>query len=50
MSLDKVLLGYSPLSDTIYMYRYGKQRNIALDKRNAEADVMAVLVEHYSLR
>lgn len=46
MDLSKVKLGYSPLSDSIYLYRHGKNPNMALDKRPAEADVMAVLVEH----
>ena len=46
MDLNKVKLGYAPLSDRIYLYRHGKDPNVALDKREAEADVMAVLVEH----
>jgi hypothetical protein len=46
MDLKKVKLGYSPLSDSIYLYRHGKDPNLAIDKRDAEADVMAVLVEH----
>jgi len=44
--LDNIKLGYSPLSDSIYMYRHGKDPGLALDKREAEADVMAVLVQH----
>lgn len=46
MELDKVKLGHSPLTDTIFLYRHGKDPALALDKREAEADVMAVLVEH----
>jgi len=46
MNLNKIKLGYSPLSDNIYLYRHGKDQNLALDKREAEADVMAVIVEH----
>lgn len=46
MNLDKVKLGYSLLTDTIFMYRHGKDEALALDKREAEHDVMAVLVEH----
>ena len=46
MDLNKVKLGYAPLSDRIYLYRHGKNPNVALDKREAEADVMTVLVEH----
>lgn len=46
MRLDKVKLGHSPLTDTIFLYRHGKDPALALDKREAEADVMAVLVAH----
>ena len=46
MDLNKVKLGYTPLSDSIYLYLHGKNPHVALDKREAEADVMAVLVEH----
>jgi len=44
--LDKIKLGHSPLTDSIYMYRHGKDSRAALEKREAEHDVMAVLVEH----
>lgn len=47
MSLDNIKLGYTPLTDSIYMYRHGKKdKNVALEKREAEFDVMKVLVEH----
>ena len=46
IDLNKVKLGHSPLTDTIFLYRHGKDPRAALDKRDAEADVMAVLVEH----
>lgn len=46
MNLDNVKLGHSPLTDTIFLYRHGKDSGLALDKRPAEADVMAVLVDH----
>lgn len=44
--LDKIKLVHSPLTDTIFLYRHGKDVALALDKREAEADVMAVLVAH----
>lgn len=44
--LDKIKLGHSPLSDTIYLYRHGEDPRVALERREAEADVMKVLVEH----
>lgn len=46
MDLSKVKLGHSPLTDSIFLYRHGKDVALALDKREAEADVMAVLVAH----
>ena len=46
MNLKNVKLGHSPLTDTIFLYRHGKDHAFALDKREAEADVMAVVVEH----
>jgi hypothetical protein len=46
MKLDKIKLGYSPLTDTIFLYRHGKDEALALDKREAEPDVMAVLIMH----
>ena len=45
-TLSNIKLAHSPLTDTIFMYRHGKDVGLALDKRDAEADVMAVLVEH----
>ena len=46
MNLKNVKLGHSPLTDTIFLYRHGKDPALALDKREAEVDVIAVLVEH----
>ena len=46
MDLSKIKLGHSPLTDTIFLYRHGKDVGLALDKREAEADVMSVLVAH----
>lgn len=44
--LGKIKLGHSPLTDTIFLYRHGKNPEVALDKRDAEADVMSVLIDH----
>lgn len=46
IDLNKIKLGHSPLTDTIFLYRHGKDSALALDKREAEADVMAVLIDH----
>ena len=46
MDLTKVKLRHSPLTDTIFLCRFGSNRRLALDKREAEADVFAVLVAH----
>lgn len=44
--LDKIKLTHSPLTDSIYLYRHGKDPALALEKRDAEADVFSVLVDH----
>ena len=44
--MKNIRLAHSPLTDTIFLYRHGKDPGLALDKREAEADVMAVLVAH----
>ena len=44
--LDKVTLGHSPLTDGIYLYRHGKDHRVALERREAEAEVVSVLVQH----
>lgn len=44
--LFNIQLRHSQLSDKIYLCRFGKDPHLALDKREAEHDVMAVLVEH----
>lgn len=46
LGLKNIKLGYSPLSDSIVLYRHGKDRTLALDKRDAEAEVMSVLVQY----
>lgn len=46
MNLDKIKIGYSPLDDSLYLYRHGKDPQIALDKRPAERDVFSALIEH----
>lgn len=45
-ALSKIKLAHSPLTDTIFLYRHGKDEALALEKREAEADVMTVLVAH----
>jgi hypothetical protein len=49
MVIDKICLGFSNLTGgdgKIYLYRYGKDKNLALEKREAEKDVFAVLIEY----
>jgi len=46
MELHSIKLGHSPLTDTIFLYRHGKDPDLALDKREAESDVMSVLIAH----
>lgn len=43
--LEKIKIGYSPLSRELYLYRHGKDKRLALSKRPCEHDVMAGIVE-----
>jgi len=45
-TINNVKLGHCPLTDTIMLYRHGKDPRLALDIREAESDVMEVLVAH----
>lgn len=45
LDLGKVKIGYSPLSSTIHLFRHGKDERVALDKRDAIADVQAALIQ-----
>ena len=42
--LNKMKIGHSPLDDTIYLFRHGVDETEALDKRDAEADVMSAVI------
>ncbi len=46
MSLDNVGIVHSKLINKIYLYRQGKNPHIVLEKREAESDVMAALIDH----
>lgn len=46
MSLEKVRIAHSPLTDSLYIYRHGKDAGIALEKKDCEAMLFAALVEH----
>jgi hypothetical protein len=41
----KAKLSYSPLSDTIYIYRHGKDPALALEKVNAMGNFLFVLTQ-----
>jgi hypothetical protein len=46
VSLKNIKLGVSPLTNEIMLYRHGKDPRVALERREAEADVMIALVNH----
>jgi len=46
MKLENIKIGHSPLTDSIFLYRHGRDAGIALEKRDAEADVVSALVSH----
>tara|TARA_Y100000310_G_C20642762_1_gene794887 strand:+ start:1444 stop:1665 length:222 start_codon:yes stop_codon:yes gene_type:complete len=46
MALDKIKLAHSPLTGRLMMYRHGKDERVALEKRDAEKDIMCALVDY----
>lgn len=46
MDLSKIKLGVSPLTGNMSIYQYGEDPNESLDKRDAERDVFACVVEN----
>ena len=46
MNLDKIGVRHSPLSDSLYLCRFGKDSCVALDKRNIEPEVMEAITNH----
>jgi len=43
--LDRVRVAHSPLSNSIYLARFGADPQVALDKRDAEAEVVTAVIE-----
>jgi hypothetical protein len=46
IDLNKIKLGYSALSKEIMLFRHGKDKDMALDKRVATKDVHAAIIEY----
>lgn len=46
IDLSKIKIGHSLLTNSLYIYRHGKDPQLALDKREAQPDVMAAVVEY----
>lgn len=44
--LNKISIGASPLTGSIYLFRHGKDKNVALEHRDAEAELFATLIQH----
>lgn len=49
MIVDKIRVGYSPLSEQLFIYRYGKDREVALEKREATGEIMAVIIQYIGI-
>ncbi len=49
MDLKKIGVRHSPLTDSIYLCRFGKDPHVALDKRNIEPEVMEAITNHMML-
>jgi hypothetical protein len=46
MSLENIKIGHSPLTDSLFIYRHGKDPRLALDKREAKRDVLTAVIEY----
>lgn len=46
MDMNKIKIGFSPLTESLFIYRHGKDETVALDKREAQADVMTAVVQY----
>lgn len=44
--MKNIKIAHNPLTNKIYLYRHGKDPTVALDKRDAEADVFIALIGH----
>lgn len=44
--IENIKIGVSALDATVYLYRHGKNPNLALEQRAANADLFAALVTH----
>jgi hypothetical protein len=46
IDLNKLKVGFSSLSKSIYLYRMGKDPIVSLDKRKATPEVIAAVIEY----
>lgn len=46
MDMNKITVGASPLTGRLYIYRMGTKKHIALDKREAEPEIITAFVDH----
>ena len=44
LDLNKIKIGHSSLTDTLFIYRHGVDKKNVLDKREAEADVFSAII------
>ena len=46
MDMKNITVGASPLTGKLYIYRMGAEEHIALDKREAEPEIITAFVDH----
>jgi len=44
--MNRIKVGVSGMTNTIYLYRMGKDPNVCLDKREADSGVFAAVIEY----
>ena len=45
-TLDRVTIGHSPLTDSLYLYMFGKNPLVALAKRECEGELFTAITHH----
>ena len=49
MNMDKFGIRHSPLTDSFYLCRFGKDPHVSLDKRDIEPEIMEAITNHMML-
>ena len=46
MNIHNIKIAHSPLSNSLYLYKHGKNKAVSLEQRDCEADLFVALVQY----